>query len=92
MVLQVPFLNNPLERGACCGKELMEDRLGSLLVTDGGVVNGLDYGELLLQPQNVALDVVLVIIGQGAGADFVGQLGKVGDGTAVEVGQEEPQQ
>ncbi len=57
-----------------------------MFVADGGGIDGLHGGELLLQPEDVGFDVMLVIIGEWAGADFVRELGEVGDGAAVEVG------
>jgi hypothetical protein len=51
---------------------LTEDGFGGLFVMDNSRVDGLHGGELLLQPNDVSFNVVVVIIGERTGANSLG--------------------
>ena len=48
----------------------MGDGFGGLFVVNGSGVNGLHGGELLLQPDDVNFNVVVVVIRERAGSNY----------------------
>lgn len=71
MVVDVPFVDNTLESGACSRKKLMKDGFGGCFISEGGGVDRLECVKLLLEPDDVGFHIMVMVLLEGAVADDV---------------------